>query len=116
MKSSVRKNVPFPMKAAMEFNLGPVSQIPFGEGREFVVLEEKIAVFHLRGGHVYATQAECPHKKGPLADGLTGGNVVVCPYHAWKFDLRSGLPLLGDCSIQIYPVHVDKSGNIIVLI
>lgn len=94
-----------------EINLGPLTQIPLGEGREFVVDGRTIAVFHTRQG-VYATQAACPHRNGPLADGLIGGTTVVCPYHAWKFDLRSGDVLLGTCPIAAYRVRVDAAGAI----
>ena len=108
-----------PLKMALEFDLGPISQIPIGEGREFIVIEEKIAIFHLhglQGSHIYATQAECPHEKASLAEGLTGGNVLTCAHHAWKFDLRTGLPLMGDCSIRVYPVRINRAGHIILLL
>ena len=70
-----------------------------------------ITVFHTRKG-VYATQAECPHRQGPLADGLLGGATVVCPFHAWKFDLTTGEALLGQCGIQTYPVRVTEAGEV----
>jgi nitrite reductase (NADH) small subunit len=57
--------------------LGPLSLIPAGEGRNFEIAGERIAVFHTRAGQVFATQAACPHKNGPLADGLVGGNIVI---------------------------------------
>ena len=62
-----------------ELTLGPLSAIPPGEGRNFVSLGEKIAVFRTRGGEVFAVQAECPHRGGPLADGLLGGTTLICP-------------------------------------
>ena len=49
-----------------------------------------IAVFRCRSGEVYATEAECPHRGGPLADGLVGGHSVICPLHGFVFDLRTG--------------------------
>jgi len=95
-----------------EISLGPVAQIPLGEGRNFRVEETKVAVFHTRQG-VFATQAECPHRQGPLADGLVGGTSVICPFHAWKFDLTTGQPLMGQCAIQTYPVRLTETGNIL---
>ena len=65
---------------------------------------------HTRKG-VYATQAECPHRQGPLADGLIGGATVVCPFHAWKFDLTTGEALMGQCGIQTYPVRLSEVGR-----
>ncbi|MBV9850604.1 MAG: Rieske 2Fe-2S domain-containing protein [Armatimonadetes bacterium] len=96
----------------MEHNLGCVTQIPLGEGRNFVVDGVEVAVFHTRKG-VYATQAECPHRRGPLADGLLGGTTVVCPFHAWKFDLTTGQPLMGQCAIQTYPARLSEAGEVL---
>ena len=56
----------------MEVTIGPLSSIPPGEGRSYLVGGEKIAVFCIRSGGVFAVQAECPHRGGPLADGLVG--------------------------------------------
>ena len=95
----------------MDYNLGELSQIPLGEGRNFVVEGTEITVFHTRQG-VYATQAECPHRQGPLADGLLGGATVICPFHAWKFDLTTGEALMGQCGIQTYPVRLSGSGEV----
>ncbi len=96
-----------------ELNLGPVTAIPLGEGRSFAAFGQRIAVFRTRAGQVFATQAECPHRAGPLADGLIGGTTLICPLHSWKFDLASGTPLLGDCALKTFPVRVNESGQII---
>jgi nitrite reductase (NADH) small subunit len=96
-----------------ELKLGPLSAIPLGEGRNFDALGEKIAVFHSRSGGVFAVQAACPHRGGPLADGLLGGTTLICPLHAWKFDVSTGDVLFGDCGIKTYPVRVDDAGQIV---
>jgi nitrite reductase (NADH) small subunit len=96
-----------------EFKLGAAESIPLGEGRNFDLPGEKIAVFHTRKGEVYAVQAECPHRKGPLADGLVGGTTLICPLHSWKFDLTTGQALFGECGLKTYPVRVDESGQMI---
>ncbi len=93
-----------------EVSLGPAGQIPKGEGRVFSVRGKEIAVFHTRSGEVYAVQAECPHKNGPLADGLVGGTVVMCPFHSRKFDLKTGGGLMADCDIQTYPIRLTADG------
>ncbi len=95
-----------------EYDLGPVSQIPIGGGREFEVSGRRAAVFRSRNGAVYATQALCPHRQGPLADGLLGGSILACPLHAWKFDLATGRSLTGDCGVTVYPVRVTPDGRI----
>jgi nitrite reductase (NADH) small subunit len=93
--------------------IGSIEAIPQGEGRSFVVGPHKIAVFRGRDGRFFATQAECPHRGGPLADGLLGGTTLVCPLHEWSFDLLSGMALTGNCGIRTYPVTVRSDGTIV---
>lgn len=97
----------------LEMKLCPLNEIPPGEGRNFSALGEKIAVFHTRAGAVFAVQAACPHRGGPLADGLVGGTTLICPLHAWKFDLTNGTPLMGECALKTFPARVDDSGYIL---
>jgi nitrite reductase (NADH) small subunit len=94
--------------------VGSISDIPKGEGRTFVRGGFRIAVFHGRDGRVFATQAECPHRGGPLADGLLGGTTLVCPLHEWSFDLLSGMALAGSCGIRMYPVVQRQDGMLVV--
>ncbi|MCV7357814.1 Rieske (2Fe-2S) protein [Mycolicibacterium fluoranthenivorans] len=84
--------------------LGPVSQIPPGEGRTFAVEDAQIAVFRLRDGSLRALDAVCPHKGGPLADGLADDSVVVCPLHGATFDLCTGQDVAGGDPVRSYPV------------
>lgn len=96
------------------YNLGPVSRIPVGEGRTFYLEDISVAVFRSRDGEVFATQAMCPHRGGPLADGMIGGGKVICPLHAYKFDLTSGQPLENTCdALKTYPVSISRSGDIL---
>jgi nitrite reductase (NADH) small subunit len=92
--------------------LGPGARIPFGEGRQFEVEGILIAVFRFRDGRVRAIQAQCPHRDGRLADGLAGGETLVCPLHGWKFNLTTGEAILGDCGIQTYRAWLDKDDNV----
>jgi nitrite reductase (NADH) small subunit len=96
-----------------EVLIGPLAQIPAGEGRVFQVGGRRVAVFHARDGSVYATQAECPHRGGPLADGLVGGGSLICPLHGRKFDLRSGAPLQEGCGLATYPLRLTARGEIV---
>jgi nitrite reductase (NADH) small subunit len=99
---------------SVETSVAHISAVPPGEGRTFAIGGRRIAIFHTRAGEVYATQADCPHKGGPLADGLVGGNTVICPLHVWKFDLKSGDPIVGSCPIQVYPARLDDQKRILV--
>ncbi|HEY6650258.1 MAG TPA: Rieske 2Fe-2S domain-containing protein [Mycobacterium sp.] len=88
-----------------EVVLGPVDEIPIGEGRTFAVNGEQIAVFRLRDGSLRAIEAVCPHKGGPLADGLADDRVVVCPLHGHTFDMCTGAEAGGaDMSVRSYSV------------
>lgn len=93
------------------FNLGPVTDVPFGLGRCFQVMGEEIAVFRQRDGRIFAIQNRCPHRGGPLADGLAGNGTVVCPLHAHKFDLCSGHGSDGHECVKTFRVAV-VDGNI----
>ena len=91
----------------MSTRLGPVTDIPLGEGRTYAVDGEMIAVFRLRDGSVRAVQALCPHRGGPLADGQIDNKVVVCPLHLNAFDLTTGCSLTGLPDLTVYAVTVD---------
>ena len=89
-----------------------LSDIPEGEGRTVEVAGLQLAVFRTRDG-VFATQPDCPHRQGPLADGLTGGATVQCPLHDRLYDLRTGAGLNTPCRINTYPVSVREDGVIL---
>jgi nitrite reductase (NADH) small subunit len=99
-------------------NLGHVDRIPAGEGREFEVEGELIAVFRARDGRVFGAQARCPHRAGHLADGIIGGGMVVCPLHAFRFELVTGKPVgpAGvDCrALKTYRVTISEEGEILI--
>ena len=63
--------------------------IPLREGRSVEIAGHDIAIFNL-GDRFLAVENRCPHRGGPLADGIVSGRTVVCPLHAWKIDLESG--------------------------
>jgi nitrite reductase (NADH) small subunit len=98
----------------IELRVANLDAIPPGEGRTFGIMGEKLAIFRTREGRVFAVQAECPHRGGPLADGLVGGTTVVCPLHGWKFDLSTGDPIMGECGLNKYPVRVGDDGGIFI--
>lgn len=63
--------------------------IPLREGRAVTVDNREIAIFNL-GDRFLAVDNRCPHRGGPLADGIVSASSVVCPLHAWKFSLETG--------------------------
>lgn len=97
----------------MSHVLAHLEAIPPGEGRVFQFGGQRIAVFRTRSDRVFALQADCPHRGGPLADGLLGGTTLVCPLHSNKFDLTTGKSLTGVCDLKTYAVEVDPEFGIV---
>jgi len=86
----------------------PAENIPLREGRAVTVDGEEIAIFNL-GDRFLAVENRCPHRGGPLADGIVSGDSVVCPLHAWKVCLSSGAverPESEQACVRSYPVAV----------
>ena len=63
--------------------------IPLREGRLVKVAGHNVAIFNL-GDRFLAVENRCPHKGGPLSDGVVSGSTIVCPLHAWRVDLETG--------------------------
>ena len=93
--------------------LGPVDRIPVGEGRAYLVGDEPVAVFRPRDGGLHALRAICPHRGGPLADGLVDGSVVMCPLHNHRFRLTTGECLSGADDATPYAA-TDDAGELVV--
>ncbi|WP_068184130.1 Rieske 2Fe-2S domain-containing protein [Mycobacterium sp. UM_CSW] len=96
-----------------EVTLGDVDDIPVGGGRAYAVEGRQIAVFRLRDGSLRAIDAVCPHRGGPLADGLSDARVVICPLHGFTYDLATGEEVgNGGAGVTAYPVRADDAGTI----
>jgi nitrite reductase (NADH) small subunit len=92
-------------------NLGSVEKIALGHSRCYLVGGQEIAVFRQRDGRIFATQNRCPHKQGPLSEGVAGGGKVICPLHSHKFELASGTGSEpGEC-VKVYAVR-ELNGEI----
>lgn len=69
-----------------------LADLPSGTGRMVVgPFDKPMALFNV-GGEVFAINAVCPHRGGPLANGRLDGHVLACPWHGWTFDVRTGRP------------------------
>ena len=76
-----------------------------------------IAVFRTARDQVFALKDECPHRKGPLSQGIVHDTTVTCPLHNWKIDLASGQAKAPDegCS-RSYPVKIENGRVLLGLI
>jgi nitrite reductase/ring-hydroxylating ferredoxin subunit len=78
--------------------VGNVEELPEGTSRAFAVGRYEVALFNV-DGNLYALENCCPHQGGPIVDGWIEGGTVTCPWHAWRFDLRTGKMTLGDFAL-----------------
>ena len=102
-----------PTTTPRAYSVARVEEIPPGEGRAYVAGGTQVAVFRLRDGSLHATQAACPHAGGPLADGLTDVNVLVCPLHQYAYRWSDGASTNGGSPIRTYPVR-ERDGYLVV--
>ena len=93
-------------------SLGSVSRIPVGQGRCYVIGPDEIAVFRQRDGRLFAIQNRCPHRQGPLSEGVIGDGHVICPLHAHRFNLKTGAGSEPDECVQVHRVK-DLDGEIL---
>ena len=90
-------------------DIGPVEQISPGNARTLPVRGgEEIAIFHTLKNEFYALVNKCPHKQGPLSQGIVHGSVVTCPLHNWNISLQTGEALGEDKGcVPTIPMKVE---------
>jgi nitrite reductase (NADH) small subunit len=82
-----------------------IEELPVGLGRAFSVEGHSVAVFRTRKGKLLAVDNKCPHKGGPLAEGMLAGDQIVCPLHAFRFDGQTGeCDQPGECPVQAHEI------------
>src|SRR3982750_394998 len=89
--------------------IGPLSNIPVRGARRlcFGLGGKPIAVFRTGEDKFFALVDECPHKKGPLSEGIVSGNTITCPLHSWVIGLDTGMAQEPDeGSTQTIPVKL----------
>ncbi|TAN64805.1 MAG: nitrite reductase small subunit NirD [Magnetospirillum sp.] len=70
--------------------VGSLTDIPRLGARTVETSQGQVAVFRTSDDEVFAVFNKCPHKGGPLSEGIVSGRVVVCPLHSWTIDLATG--------------------------
>jgi nitrite reductase (NADH) small subunit len=101
--------------AATTINLGRVSRIPEGQGRCYVVGSEEIAIFRQRDGRLLAAENRCPHRQGPLSEGVLGGGRIICPLHGHQFNLETGAGSEPAECVRVFAVKEDGGDIILTL-
>lgn len=89
--------------------VGELSDIPPRGARRIEVADMTIAVFRTADDQVYALEDRCPHKQGPLSQGIVHDGCVTCPLHNWVISLRTGKAQGADeGSSQTFPVKLEN--------
>jgi nitrite reductase (NADH) small subunit len=82
-----------------------VEDVPRGEGRAIDIAGQRLAVFRAEEGW-FALDDACPHRGGPLADGIVAGRTVICPLHERRFDIATGAALTDGSCVRAHPLVV----------
>ena len=77
-------------------SIGNISDIPLRGARCVKTPQGKIAVFRTAENEVFAIEDRCPHKGGPLSQGIVHAKAVTCPLHNWVISLETGKALGAD--------------------
>jgi nitrite reductase/ring-hydroxylating ferredoxin subunit len=93
--------------------VGRSSDVPAGEGRVVEAGGRSLALFNVDGAY-YAIDNSCAHRGGPLGEGELDGTVVTCPWHGWRWDVKSGANANNPAVTMVcFPVSVE-AGDVFV--
>jgi nitrite reductase (NADH) small subunit len=93
--------------------IGRSEDVPEGVPRQFDAGGRKVAVYRL-GGALFAMDGVCPHRGGPVGEGTVENGIAVCPWHGWRFEVKSGKCVNAPGVAQTcFPVR-EESGAVIV--
>ncbi|MHA1598270.1 MAG: nitrite reductase small subunit NirD [Alphaproteobacteria bacterium] len=88
--------------------IGILDDIPVLGARVVKTDDGDIAVFRTGDDHLFAVDDCCPHKGGPLSQGIVFGDKVACPLHNWKIALDTGAAAAPDEGhVACYPVRLE---------
>ena len=88
-RAAARKDLPTAPDAEGYTAVAASDLLVDGKGTTFAVRGKNVAVFRL-DGKIFAIADACTHEDGPLGEGSLDGSVVTCPYHDWRFDVKTG--------------------------
>lgn len=89
-------------------DIGALDDIPRRGARVVKTAHGCVAVFRTGTDEVFAIDDRCPHKGGPLSEGIVHGRAVTCPLHNWVFSLETGMAQGADeGTVATYPARVE---------
>lgn len=90
------------------FDIGSIDDIPQRGARCVVTPQGKIGVFRTADDRIFALRDHCPHKGGPLSQGIVHGAAVTCPLHNWVISLETGKAQGADeGAVDTIPVRIE---------
>jgi len=90
-----------------------IEEIPARGARRLRLGKEEVAVFRTSSNEVYAINNRCPHKGGPLSEGIVHDTAVTCPLHSMVIDLATGMARGEDKGcVKTYPIDVRSDGRV----
>ncbi|RJE78829.1 nitrite reductase small subunit NirD [Paracoccus sp. JM45] len=94
-------------------DIGALDDIPLRGARKIKTDVGCVAVFRTDTDEVFAAMDRCPHKGGPLSEGIVHGQSVTCPLHSWVFDLNTGQARGEDAAITTFPIRTE-AGRVLI--
>jgi nitrite reductase (NADH) small subunit len=97
-------------------DVGSAEDLPPHAARRVETPRGPVALFRTLDGALFALEDRCPHRGGPLSEGIVHGRAVACPLHNWTIDLKTGEPLGADAGKGCAPpLPVRAEGGRILL-
>lgn len=108
MNASTQSSIQTKMETSDWIEVGVINDIPKLGARVINTPDGDIAVFRTADDEIFALRDKCPHKGGPLSQGIVHGKRVACPLHDWKIHLDSGDAVAPDegCAAS-YPIRME---------
>ena len=92
-----------------------ISDLNPGENKIVFIEDEEIALFNI-DGEFFAISNSCPHRGGPLGDGTLEGDIITCPLHGWRFNVKSGMnEIMPNVKVQCYQVKIEGNDILVSL-
>ena len=93
--------------------LAPLSELPApNEAKEISCGDKEICVANV-GGQFFALDNTCIHQGGPLGEGVIEKGKIVCPWHGWAYDLKTGELAPGRPGVKAYPLKIENGALLI---
>lgn len=90
-------------------DIGALDDVPKRGARVIKTAKGCVAVFRTGDDQVFAMNDSCPHKGGPLSEGIVHGHSVTCPLHNWVFSLETGMAQGADeGQVETYALQVEN--------